>query len=600
MVGRPYVTMRVPKVIHPGDDFDVEIALDSTSTTRIDIARLTFSGNELSWLHEDFKQSSAHPIFSETQVLMEEGHLQEQHRFSATFRVPPGVPASYGGSRATISYELGLTIVIPWWLDVHETQEVLVTPAAGPRPPRETFVSRNAVHIGPFIEVSLDGRVFGRGELLEGAFAVGNLGDRRVLGADIALVGTDRCQGNGRAVKAEAHRINLNPVLNITEGRPHPFRLRTPRDAPVSFEAATTSLAWTLEVNVNLSGHMLFVAIPVVIAHLFGEVSRPAEKPARPDIGRQSWGKHWRALADRHGLSLDVGELTIRGSLGQTQVIVARSNEDGHWSGLVADLRWASFGLDLRTVKRRLVLFRDPSSDTDSRGRFQVTGREPAQVHELLEEPLRQALGRFDDVDVSDDHARVRSLRAPPHGTGLETFVESVVSLANALAAAGARIPPPAAMQTFVPAWRSFADEVGARLMLGRMALHDARIEGESFEIMTLFEREPEPKRTLVRLLSGVLPAGAARRGRRAGGPPASQDHALSTDAESLARLPARIRGALDSLERQSAALRVEAAGVEIEIEGPIADPASLRPLLQGMLVLLPWLRGETTRGPYR
>jgi hypothetical protein len=132
------------------------------------------------------------------------------------------------------------------------------------------------------------------------------------------------------------------------------------------------------------------------------------------------------------------------------------------------------------------------------------------------------------------------------------------------------------------------------------MALHDARIEGESFEIMTLFEREPEPKRTLVRLLSGVLPAGAARRGRRAGGPPASQDHALSTDAESLARLPARIRGALDSLERQSAALRVEAAGVEIEIEGPIADPASLRPLLQGMLVLLPWLRGETTRGPYR
>jgi hypothetical protein len=599
MVGRPYVTMRVPRVIHPGDDFDVEIALDSTSSTRVDSARLTFSGNELAWFHEDFKSSSTHPILSETQVLMEKGLLQEKHRLSATFRVPPGVPASYGGSRATISYELGLTIVIPWWLDVHEAQEVIVTPAAGPRPPRETFVSRSALDSGPFIEVSLEGRVFGRGELLEGAFAVGNLGDRRVLGADIALVGTDRARGDGRAVKAEAHRINLNSVLSITEGRPHPFRLRIPRDAPVSFEAATTSLVWTLEVNVNLSGHMLFLAIPVVIAHLFGEVSRPAEKPARPDIGRQSWGKHWRALADRHGLSLDVAELTIRGSLGQTQVIVARSNEDGHWSGLVADLRWASFGLGLRTVKRRLVLFRDVNSETDSRGRFQVTGREPAQVHELLSAPLREALGSFDEVDVSDDRARVRSLRAAPHGAGLETFVNSVVALAEALAAAGSRIPPPAAMNGFAPAWRSFADEVGARLTLGRMALHDARIEGESFEIMTVFERDPEPKRTLVRLLSGVAPAGAARRGRRAG-PPAGQDHALSTDAESLARLPARVRGALEALERQSAALRVEPAGVEIEIEGPIADPASLRPLLQGMLVLLPWIRGETTRGPYR
>ena len=593
MRSRPYVSMRLPKVIHPGDDIEVNIHLESASAgTPIDSARLTFSGYEGAWVGEDNRiLYRSRPIVADSRELAKKIHLEAHHHLRATFRVPREAHASYRGSRITVSYELALAIVIPWWLDVHESHEVVVTAPSCPRPPRAPLVSRSATRDGPFIEVSLDDVVYGCGEILEGAFAVGNLGDRRMLGADISIVGIDHVRLDGQAAETESQRISLHAVLNVAEGRPHTFRLRIPRDAPVSFQGALASLAWALEVRIELRGTDLIHQVPIVITHLVGDAGLPPDPRARPAIGQQRWRAGWRTVADQHGLTLAGDALRLTGSLAQADVVVAPGMEEGHRGGLSADLRWTSWGLGVRVVKRRLALFGEGDSEPAFRRRFLVRGREPVQVRELLFAPLRQALLAFDEVHLVDDHVRVRSRRLGPDEPELQAFVARLVVLARALEAASLKVPPPAAMEAFVPAWRAFAGDVGARFQMGRMALLDARIEGEPFDVATVFEADPEPRRTLVRL--------SHQPGWGPGSSAARESPHVATDAEAIARLPAGTREAIAALERKVMALRIDPFAVEVELEGPIADPATLRPLFLEMLAL-PWIRGERTQGPYR
>ncbi len=133
-------------------------------------------------------------------------------------------------------------------------------------------------------------------------------------------------------------------------------------------------------------------------------------------------------------------------------------------------------------------------------------------------------------------------------------------------------------MAAFVPAWRAFAGALGGRLSLGGMAILDAAFDQAPMEITTTWTDEGAPSATLLRL------------------PITLCDGATLTASE----LDPAARALRESLSAQAPSLVIRADAVEATLPAPLADPASIEPILTGMARLARLLGGGAARGPYR
>ncbi|AGP35038.1 hypothetical protein [Sorangium cellulosum] len=585
MRSRPDVELRMSRTVHPGDVVLVELVLRSRARTPVDSIELHLEGMQIARVEE---RVLVPPHFlSLVARLAGETTLPEgEQRYRASFPLPADAPCSYLGTRAEIRYGITLSIAIPWWLDVQESYEVLVTPRPVTRPPRSPAAGTTARGDSPFIEVSLDDQVFAPGDEISGAVALGNVQGRGVRGMEISLVGVERLLSGGPAASnraTEAHRFTaFRRADSRDEGRELPFRFRIPRSVAPSFDAGWVALVWGLEVRVELArADGVVHTTPLVL----GVFDRPPGLGAiRRQIGSGRWRAVWGAVGARHGLSLDPLELRLSGALSGCAASVWIDAGSSSSGALVGELRWPSWGLDLEVGVKRFLLALASEDDEGFGRRYRVRGRDPGQVRAVVAGPLRRALLAFDDVRLDDEHVSVRS-RTPGHDQPwLGAFLEHLAALAAEITAASARIPPPTPMAGMRPAWERFAAEVHGRFEVGRMRIRDAQLDGATFHIDTCFERGPYPERSEVTLVLD---------------PPL--DAALDPDdPEQLRAASPGAREALKRLRARTHALRIAPHAIVITVPAPLEDPATLRDLLGAQLHLSALLRGRRVARPYR
>ncbi|WP_437783277.1 hypothetical protein [Sorangium sp. So ce1097] len=585
MRSRPDVELRMSRTVHPGDVILVELVLRGRGRTPVDSIALHLEGVQVARVEERVLVPP-HFLSLVARVSGPTTLPEGEQRYRASFPLPADAPCSYLGTRAEIRYGVTLTIAIPWWLDVQESYEVLVTPRPVTRPARAPAAGTTARGDTPFIEVSLDDQVFAPGDEISGAVALGNVQGRGVRGIEISLVGVERLLSADPAATnraTEAHRFTaFRRADSRDEGRELPFRFRIPRSVAPSFDAGWVALVWGLEVRVELArGGGIVHTTPLVL----GVFDRPPGLGAmRRQIGSGRWRAVWGAVGARHGLSLDPLELRLSGMLAGCAASVWIDAGSSSSGALMGELRWPSWGLDLDVGVKRFLLALSSEDDEGFGRRYRVRGRDPGQVRAVIAGPLRRALLAFDDVRLDDEHAAVRS-RTPGHDQPwLGAFLEHLAALAAEITAASGRIPPPTPMAGMRPAWERFAAELHGRFEVGRMRIRDAQLDGATFHVETCFERGPHPECSEVTLVLD---------------PPL--DAALDPDDPDLMRAASPgVREAIKLLRSRARALRIGQHAIVVTVPAPLEDPATLRDLLGAQLHLAALLRGPRVAGPYR
>ncbi len=347
----------------------------------------------------------------------------------------------------------------------------------GPLGGRRTSRSSTASHRGrgAFVEVSLPGRTLTPGAIVTGAVAFGGLPGRYPFGLRVALVGNGVEQVNARSGSYEScPNVFFQDVTGIAEGTEVPFRISLPGDLAPSFRLREVALEYALEVTIeHLAGRELVRHRVPVIVGLFEP--RTGRDGKRPRIGADRWRAVWARAGRRVGLSLERG-LRLRGVCAGCTVEVA-SAVKGLRAGLGATVRFAEPWGCASTCSGG-ACWSSMGWRRGTRDSIGASGRRDGRRRRCWPcSGLRsgRALRAFHRADVDDMEARVWSAAEASDEQALDAFLAQVNALAQALAEAGAALPPPAAMAAWLPAWRRFAEESDGALRVGSMRLGDAR-----------------------------------------------------------------------------------------------------------------------------
>ena len=571
-----------------GQPLDVSVVLESKSATPVDSIRLTLEGD-----HKLSRDRSRLPLVPVARLVHEEvvlsgkGELAPGTRpFRARFRLRPDLPASYAGQQVAIAYELELYVDIPWWPDLRERYSVVLSPpVSARRPPRRLLRTTAAPGSDAiFLEIALDDQVFAPGDVLSGALALGNLRGRKVKGISMALCGVESSAIAGpfgavtQVGEGARFLFHFGPVA-AGEGVELPFRLALPKTLAPTFQSGPSSLSWVLEVVLDVAWSSKRVhRFPVEIRAL----DRPSESAAaRPRLGHERWRGVWGEAGAPYGLALDPEDLELTGVLAGRSARVFLDH-DADPPALAAELRWPSWGTGFLVRVRRVALFASGGDDGFGK-RYRVEGREAAQVRALLTPELRRALLAFDEVYADDEHVRVKGSSKGFDQPYIGELLARRAALAASLRISDARMVPPAALASAVPAWRGFAEELSGTLALGPMAITGATLEGARFDLVTVFDGA-NVERTRLGLVVD---------------PPLAEPFDPESE-ESLTAAPPGTREVVAALREGSLELRVAEHAIDVDLAGPVSDPAALRERMAAMLSLARRLRKESVAGPYR
>jgi len=581
MRSRPDVDVRMPPVVHPGDEIQIELNIESHADTPVDFIALVFEGVEIASGHIDGNQHRrTRRVVHREWRLREKGTLTagpHQHRVQLT--VPSDAPASYLGVRIEVRYEVRLHVSIPWWPDLQETYELLVEPHPARRPPPKPQTATSVRTANAFIELSLTDTAFAPGDEITGAFAVGNAIKVAELGVEISLVAIEHARTDSEVRRAEQFRYMLPGVLQpLRGGGEVAFHFRVPKEAVASFASPWCKLEWS--VHAALTGPWGTTAATDVPVHI-DRYNLPHEATrARAEVGAARWRRTWAELGARFGLTLRDKGFTLDGSRGDVQIEVALDQSDDE-TAMVATLRYPSLELGLRAAPQFLVVL--PHALELLLPGHKVECRDLAQGLAFFDPKLLGALRAFKTMRVDDARTFVRQ-PGPAHiPSGITVFLDMTVALAETLVEAISHIPPPAALHGALPQWRAFAAATGAHLAVGGMKLTAAAVEGGVFDIATLFGPKGELAGTRIDFpIDPPLTLRAA--------PDGSESFASASGADELAvALRASVRE-----------LAVRPHALTVDLADPVLDPADLRPRLAEMLLLVRRLRGERSPGPYR
>jgi hypothetical protein len=365
-----------------------------------------------------------------------------------------------------------------------------------------------------------------------------------------------------------------------------PFHIKIPEKSPASFVGSIVEVGWHVEIRAVIAlGSDVTLKIPIEVVRRAADAPVDSARLRRvPPVGRERRAMVWAESALRGGLVNDVNEerMTLDLGGGAALAITLEQRKEG---GLfyTATVTWPRLGLDFRVTEKRWVdAWSTGAIALDVPGfndRFTVRGRERAQVLAFLDAAGARALVRFDEGAIGDEGATLVSAGTAQSVEDLDAFVARAVEVARGLVAGASRVPPPASMAMFVPAWRAFAGALGGRLTLGDMAIRDATFDQAPIEIATRWNEKGEPSATRLRVAIG-----------------ARQEVETST---MIFQSPAHA-ALVKSLTQKTRSLRVTEDETTAEIAAPLADPASIEATLVELVRLPRLLNDGPKRGPYR
>jgi hypothetical protein len=504
------------------------------------------------------------------------------------FDLPAHCPPSYKSTLSDIRYDLTVRVAIPWWPDRSERYVVNVSSAPS-RAVGEpgSFCNNDAGPQGKglYLEASLDSAVIDHAGGVRGAVSVANVSHHRIRRIDVALI-VDEELRDAPGTKYEAVRY----VVTLREGPPGegealPFHIKIPEKSSPSFVGSVVEVTWHLEVRAVIAlGSDVTLKLPLTVVRRAPDAPVDSVRlPRVPPIGRDRRALVWAEGARRGGLVNDVNEerMTLDLGGGAALAITLEQRKEG---GLfyVAAVTWPRLGLDFGVTERRWL-------DAWSRSgiilgtpgfheRFTVRGREPAQVRAFLDDAGASALVFFDEAAVGDEGATLVEAGTAQSIDDLDAFVRRAIATARTLAQGADRIPPPASMAAFAPAWRAFANALGGRLALGDMAIHGAAFDQSPIRIATSWTDKGEAIATELRL-------------------PITPRDGVAAAEESL---DSASRALLQSLKQQTIALVISSDAIVAKVPAPLENPASIEPILIGLSRLARLLSGGASRGPYR
>ncbi|MEP7121377.1 MAG: hypothetical protein ABJE95_10725 [Byssovorax sp.] len=583
-----------PGIALPGGRIRAEAELVSRSKTPIDGVEFHLVGTERQHTGTTTTGHTTSPIYREMKhvdliartpaTTLDKG----SRRLAVDFDFPAACPPSYKSGVTEIRYDLTVRVAIPWWPDRSERYVVNVVSQPSRRAGEPGSYCNDGA--GPqgkalYLEASLDTAVIDHAGAVRGAVSFANVSRHRVRRIDVALVVTERpLDRSGRKYEAVRYVVTLHDGPPI-EGEALPFHIKIPEKSSPSFTGSVVEVGWHVEIRAVIAlGSDVTLQIPIEVVRRAPDAPADSARLRRvPPIGRDRRALVWAEAARLRGLVNDVNDerMTLDLGDGAALAITLEQRKEG---GLfyTAAVTWPRLGLDFGVTERRWMdAWTTGEITLETQGfhdRFTVRGREPAQVLAFLDEASARAILLFDEAAIGDEGATLVAAGTAQSVDDLDAFVTRAVVAAKTLAQGAGRIPPPASMATFVPAWRAFAGALGGRLALGNMAIHDAAFDQTPIQITTKWPEKSEAPLTLLRV-------------------PITLRDAPET---ALATLDPGSRALVEDLKTQAQELRITAEAITATLPAPLADPASIEPLLIGLSRLARALSGLSERGPYR
>ncbi|MCA9605361.1 MAG: hypothetical protein KC619_07190 [Myxococcales bacterium] len=509
------------------------------------------------------------PALRTRQVVLEPGELEPgEHSLEARFVVDASAVPSYGAAHSYFAWIARCRVDIPWWPDAKAEQGFVVMPIRRARPAALPIALRTPRRgDGPYVELTLDDRIYSPGDVIRGSMALGGLRGRHLDELTYALVRDERA-GPARGDPYQRIRQDVSATerrfvdpAEVAEGVPIPIEVPVPSVRVESMpDGRGVKIDYRVQVAVRAGRAETTLEVPITVRWLAGahagaetiEVGETRWRTVLLDAARDA-GLDARAASDDRG---------IRASVGSVEVDIEPA--EGQEPALSVRMRWPRFGLGLELASRWVS---SPFSSDPFDARFTIDVRERAQLEPLLRGALRTALPMFEHVRMDDDDLgatiRVKSLERPD----LVDPMKRVRILAEAL---DVELPPPAALEGHVAAWERLAAALGGRFVAGGLAIDVVAEEGP-LRIETAFDGA-EAVGTGVELCFH---------------PPLE----TAPDAE-------LVRASRDALAEGT--LEVDASAIRVALPRVLDDPTIARPIIDGVRSLAHALRAGGDHAPYR
>ncbi len=562
--------------VHPGETVDARVVLYERTETPVNAIRVTLRGHQRVAAHQ--------PVVFETMSLAAEVARQIRlapgwYEYRVRFALPEDAPLSFVGAVFSVWYTVVVHVDIPFWPDARDVFNIAVAARDRLRPSPRPRAQTTASGAGPFLELSLDDTVVAPGEFLTGAIAAGHVDPSSVRRIKLSLVAAERAlSGRAEIERSRTHAVYVLAPGDVARGVPVRFKVVVPLHLTPAFQSPVAGLRWWFEARLERSLRsdlLTFVELDVGAFSFPRPETRGAPGPL---LGTERWRRVWGEAAARHGLALDAEDLLLTGEIAGAEVRVSMGG-DGQRFEVALD--YPSLGIGLEVTRRRLPF---GGIDIDDAApafaqRFRVRAREPAQARAALTNDLRRDLVAFSEARIDD--VSVRAWLPGEDRDKVGAALDLVDALAQAIARARDRIPPPLSMAAALPAWSSFAESNRGKLFAGDMRV-EAHLGGAPFEIATEFDHDaPARTRVAVRV-----------------DPPLPN----AFDASDAAALGARARAAPVLARELSSigALKIEEEKITLLLPRPLADPEEHAPTVASLLRLASLLRGDAGAGPYR
>ena len=605
---RPRVRVRVPNEIRPGDTFPVTVELHCPEAVPVEHVRVLLVGRETWSVGSDKSRvSRSQTVVSLGATLVGETTLPRGvDTHEVRMPLPADAPPSYRGAAGRITYELRVEVSIPWWPDRNVAFDIhVVAPARDPLTTQtQIFSSRpeGPPAGAPHAELSLGSQWTRVGHVVEGAIALSNVAEVRYSEIKLGLRGVETLWDRGAArYEREAHRYVIRlGAEQAQEGEMLPFRFRLPDDAqpemppsPRPGDAAQlVSLAWQLEAVVGVRwGSDLVLRVPY---RVLPRSERAGDAPIRlapPTVGSDRLRALWEGVGARHGLTY--ASQSLRGRIGETQLVVRRDHRGRGGVHLLAELRYPDLHLDLEvepaTSVQKMVgagkRIGDPSWDRD----HYVVARDEEQVARVLRRLVpasaNATLHRMDDREL-----RVSVRDAGTSAARLERFVMASLELARTLEQLRSELPPPTGFEAALPGWRALTTDIDGALEPARLRVTGV-VASLPAEARVAFDQEGAPSATWLSVESPT---------------PLDLEHRAVWHPEMGDAWPGfhqEARQLLITITKDAATLQITRTRVMLELPALLgADPAlgatQAGQRLSRMAQLVQLLRGKV--GPYR
>ncbi len=556
--------------------------LESRSVTPIEGVEMKLVGVERRYSHTRSSGNSSSRVYK-THTLVSLVSRTEprelsvgKHEYRSVFDLPKPLPPSHTDAVGSVRYSLDVRVKIPWWPDRHDHYEVnvLPTPWRAAAEGGRVFATHPDGPVGgeAYIEATLDPTSASLGATLRGAVAVTS--QKPVKEMKLYLVAMNEARFNASPFEVRRFEFTFR-APPTAGGQGAAFALALPKDESPSFDGALQRIRWHLEAKADLGWRRrASLLVPLVVAPLPPKESTAGASRHLPPVGRERRAKVWAHVAIRHGLANDADSETMTGSEGAVGLRIALEQRgDGLFS--VATLTWPDLEIGLAIREKRWAdTFSSsltPVKDARFKSRFFVAGRDEAQVAALLGgRSFVRALLTMPEATVEDDGALLAAQGGGHRLDNLDAFVGSVRAIAAAAGEALDRIPPPQAMEAFVPAWVAFAKLHQARLVLGSVSLRALYWEGVTLDIATEWE-DGAPVRTRA-------------------------NHKLASEID---RSAAAIKKALDAASLHGVSLADDGTLSHVQA-GALDDPQKLAPTLDALAATAKELTPSEKASPYR